>query len=98
MEELTITHHERKEGGEYRAHVAGSDATGLMTWHWHGEDRLVDHTLVPSEIGNQGVAAKLVEAIVADAREEGFKIIPQCSYVAVAFQRHPEWADLRGEY
>jgi predicted GNAT family acetyltransferase len=42
----------------------------------------------------QGVAQVLVEALVADARAQGFKIVPQCSYVAALFRRHPEWADL----
>lgn len=100
MDELTvtITHHERSDGGEYRAHPAGSPSTGRMTWRWHGDARVVDHTIVPPEFRNQGVAARLVEAIVADARAEGFKIIPECSYVVAAFQQHPEWADLRAEY
>jgi predicted GNAT family acetyltransferase len=42
------------------------------------------------------VAARLVEALVADARTEGFKIEPKCSYVAASFTRHPEWGDLLG--
>ena len=42
------------------------------------------------------MAARLVEAMVADARTEGFRIVPACSYVEAAFRRHPEWADLRG--
>ena len=46
-------------------------------------------------MAGRGVAAKLVEALIADARAEGFRIVPACSYVAAAFARHPEWADLR---
>jgi hypothetical protein len=37
----------------------------------------------------------LVDAMVADAREQGFKVGPACSYVAAKFDQHPEWADLR---
>jgi predicted GNAT family acetyltransferase len=40
------------------------------------------------------VAAKLVEALVAHARANRLTIDPQCSYVAAAFRRHPEWADV----
>ncbi len=50
---------------------------------------------MPPDIGGQGVAARLVEALVADAREMGFRIEPACSYVAAKFDEHPEWADLR---
>jgi predicted GNAT family acetyltransferase len=55
----------------------------------------IDHTGVPSEFGGRGIAAKLVNAAIADARAEGFKIEPICSYVEAQFRRHPEWADLR---
>lgn len=46
-------------------------------------------------IGGRGVAARLVDALIADARKFGFRIVPQCSYIDAAFRRHPEWADLR---
>jgi len=92
MEDLTITRHDHATGGEYRAHVPGSDAVGRLTWVDSKGVKVADHTLVPPEIGNRGVAARLVERMVADAQSEGFKIQPLCSYVVVAFKRHPEWA------
>lgn len=96
MEGITITRHENGSRGEYRAHVPGSEAVGRLTWTEHDGVRLADHTLVPPEIGNRGVAARLVEHMVADARSEGFRIRPLCSYVVTAFRRHPEWADVAG--
>lgn len=99
QEPLTITRHPSPKGGEYRARLEGHEATGLLTWRnstdSNGPVWIVDHTLVPGSIGNRGVAARLVEALIADARKEGARIVPACSYVAVAFTRHPEWADLR---
>ena len=50
---------------------------------------------MPKEIGGRGVAGVLVDALVADAREQGFKIKPVCSYVAKKFDDNPDWADLR---
>ena len=94
MEGLTITRHDHATGGEYRAHVPGSDAVGRLTWVDIGGAKVADHTIVPPAIGNRGVAAKLVERLVADARAEGFKIRPLCSYVVAAFRRHPDWADV----
>ena len=93
--DCTITHHPHGTGGEYRARVPDSAHFGRMTWVQQGNVRLVDHTIVPPEIGGRGIAALLVKAIVADARAQGFKVRPQCSYVVAAFDRHPEWADIR---
>jgi predicted GNAT family acetyltransferase len=95
IEGLEITRHGDAARGEYQARVPGSDKIGRLTWVARGEARIADHTLVPPEIGGKGVAAALVDALIADAREEGFTIVPQCSYVEAQFRRHPEWADLR---
>ena len=92
---VTITAHENGNSGEYVAHVADSDATGRLTWAERGGVRYAEHTLVPPAIGGRGVAGRLVEAMVADARENHFRIGPSCSYVAAAFKRHPEWADVK---
>jgi predicted GNAT family acetyltransferase len=94
LSEASITRHEEDNHGEYRAHVEGSPAIGRLTWVQRDGVRVAEHTLVPPVIGNRGVAAQLVEALIADAREKGFKVRPDCSYVAAAFKRHPEWADL----
>ena len=99
--QVTITTHTNAtaEAGEYHAHVPGTGEIGRLTWVLRhnaqgGAVRVAEHTLVPPSLGGQGVAAKLVEALIADARTQGFHITPECSYVAAAFKRHPEWADL----
>lgn len=56
---------------------------------------VIDHTGVPPAFEGRGIAARLVNAAIADAREQGFKIRPVCSYVVAQFRRHPEWADLK---
>jgi uncharacterized protein len=93
--DIVISRHDQGARGEYHAAVEGSDAIGRLTYQRRGNTLVADHTIVPPEIGGRGVAARLVEALVADAREAGDRIVPQCSYVEAAFRRHPEWADLR---
>lgn len=96
VEGIEITHHAVGDGGEYRAAVPGSDAVSRLTWKPRGENvRVADHTLVPRELEGRGIAAALVEALVADARAQGFRIVPQCSYVEAKFRRNPDWAELR---
>ncbi|MXO60602.1 GNAT family N-acetyltransferase [Altererythrobacter salegens] len=91
----------RREGdahrGAYKAVVPGGGRDAELTWTARGEARIANHTYVPPDLRGRGIATALVEALIADARAEGFKIDPQCSYVAAAFRRHPEWADLLAE-
>ncbi len=95
MENIAITRQDNGLAGEYHARPEGSDTIGRLTWVARGNVRVAEHTLVPPEIGGRGVAARLVEAMIADAREQNFRIDPACSYVEAAFRRHPEWSDLR---
>lgn len=95
MSEVTITRHENGASGEYHAHVVGSERIGRLTWVQRDGVRVAEHTIVPPAIGGRGVAGKLVDALVADAREQGFKVMPVCSYVVAKFDEHPEWADIR---
>ena len=95
MAEVTISRHGSDRAGEYHAHVQGETAIGRLTWVLRDGARVAEHTLVPPEIGGRGVAGRLVEALIADARELGFRVVPACSYVAAQFKRHPEWESLR---
>jgi predicted GNAT family acetyltransferase len=93
---VTITHQVRGDSGRYVAKVEGSEHTGHLDWEARGQNvRIATHTIVPPPIGGRGVAAKLVEALVTDAREQGFRIDPRCSYVEAMFRRYKDWADLR---
>lgn len=95
MSQVSITRHDSGKAGEYHAHVEGSGHIGRLTWVEQGGARVADHTVVPPQIGGRGIAARLVEAMVADARAEGFRIRPVCSYVVAKFNEHPEWADVK---
>ncbi len=96
MDQVTITHYTSGKGGEYVAEIKDSEHVGRLQWD-RGQDgvRIATHTLVPPEIGGRGIAAQLVERMVADARKNGFRIAPRCSYVADKFDKNPGWSDLR---
>ncbi len=83
--------------GAYRTDVEGTDVKAELTWKARGNARIADHTFTPPEARGQGIAQKLVEALVEDARTEGFTIVPQCPYVAALFRKNPDWADLRAD-
>jgi predicted GNAT family acetyltransferase len=55
---------------------------------------IADHTGVPDSFRGSGAGLALVQALVAAARDEGFKIIPLCPFVKAQARKHPEWADV----
>ena len=91
---IEITRSDEGTHGAYRAELPGAGRAAELTWVARGPLRIANHTFVPPEMRGRGVAQQLVEALVADARAQGFTIVPQCSYVDALFRRHPEWADL----
>lgn len=96
---IDIVRIDQGRAGEYHAHVPGSEHVGRLTWvareDARGTVRVIERTLVPPELEGRGIARRLVEALVADARAQGFRIDPQCSYVEAQFRRNADWADLR---
>jgi len=93
-EAITIIREDHVSHGAYRAAVPGTARQAELTWTARGPARIADHTFVPPEARGMGLAQHLVEALVEDAKAQGFRIEPQCSYVAALFRRHPEWENL----
>lgn len=58
---------------------------------------VADHTVVDPSLEGKGVGSKLFDFLIGFAKEEGVKIIPQCSFVKAKFDKKPELADLRAE-
>ena len=91
----TITKEDDGRHGRYVARIDGIDAEGEITFTHRGPGIIsADHTGVPESMGGKGVARALLDYMLADAREGGFRIIPICPYVRGQYARHPEWAAL----
>ena len=56
--------------------------------------RIVDHTGVPDELRGTGAGRALFEHLVADARANGFRIVPLCPFVNAERRKHPDTADV----
>jgi predicted GNAT family acetyltransferase len=84
-----------KRHGRYVALADGFDEEAELTFTWRGDHLLsADHSGTPEALRGKGIAMALVERLIADARAEGFKIIPLCPYVRAKYIEHPEWADV----
>lgn len=95
MAEFMVSHTETDGLGRYCARVEGIAEEAELTYARRGAGLVIaHHTFAPPSMRGTGVALVLVERLIADARTQGFKIVPTCSYIAVQARRHPEWADV----
>ncbi|GAB5349599.1 GNAT family N-acetyltransferase [Alteriqipengyuania sp. 357] len=95
MSNITITRVENDSKGLYVAHVDGVDEVGELTFSRASPTLvIVDHTGVPDSLRGKGIGSALAERVVADARAEGFRIVPLCPFFKAQAMRHPDWADV----
>jgi uncharacterized protein len=60
-----------------------------------GEPAFVfDHTVVADELEGQGIGGALADGVVAHAREQGLRVVPECSFLRAHLARHPETHDV----
>lgn len=66
----------------------------VLDYRLAGAVMTITHTLVPAAVGGRGIASALVQAAMAAARSEGWKVVPACSYAEAWLARHPAYGDL----
>ena len=90
---IGIRKEDSSDGGRYVAALEGSEAE--MTYTKLGPSLIsIDHTFVPDTMRGKGVAQALAKNVVMDARRNGWKIIPRCSFMHAQAMRHPDWSDV----
>lgn len=92
---MEIERRDRVTHGDYLIKVEGCDRDARLSWTDRDGVRHAEHTFVPPEARGKGIAEQLVKALIADAREQDFRISPDCSYVERYFDRHKDLAELR---
>ncbi len=55
---------------------------------------VIDYVFSPEALRGQGTAGRLMQGVVASARERNVKITPLCGYAAAWLKRHSDAADL----
>ncbi|GLB59888.1 GNAT family N-acetyltransferase [Cytobacillus sp. NCCP-133] len=84
-----------KEENRYFINDESGNMAAEITFVPSGDSQItIDHTYVSDSLRGQGVAGKLVEKVVQEARKSGLKIVPACSYAKALFERKSEYQDV----
>ena len=73
------------------------DANGVTAVAYYKLDGNVitfAHTETPPHARGTGLASRLIEGALQEARARGLKIVPRCSFVKAYVDKHPEVQDL----
>ena len=84
----------KNNAAEHRYEVAVGDQIAVLTYRLVGERITLIHTGVPETLAGHGIAGKLAQFALNDARESGLAVIPRCPYIVRYIQRHKEYADV----
>ncbi len=91
---MIFQHNQDGERSFFRAQEDTQNA-GEVSYFQQGEKMLVlDHTRVEDAFQGRHLGQKLVNKVVDYARENGFKIIPQCPFAAHLFEKDARYADV----
>ena len=80
--------------GENRFETTIDGRFSKLDYIQNGRNFVITHVGVHPDLRGHGVAGKIVEAGLAYARENSFRVVPMCSYAAAYIRRHPEHAGL----
>lgn len=72
---------------ESRYEIITDGHVSFAAYQLKGNKLVIEHVFVPNELRGQGMAAKIMEAVVADAKARGLTIVPVCSYAQAYMQR-----------
>jgi len=85
-----VVHHPERQ----RFEVQLADHLAFLSYQHAGGRVVLDHTYVPNPLRGRGLANALALAALEEARRQGWKIVPECSFVSAFLERHPEFTDL----
>lgn len=88
--QVNVTHD--PAANRFEAVVEGQ--TAELTYRLTGNEMVFTHTGVPRALEGRGIGSALAKAGLEYAREQGFTVVPLCSFIHAYIDRHPEYQPL----
>lgn len=88
---MTDTVIEHKDNAQrYSLWQDGHEA--YLTYQDRGDGtRIITHTIVPDQLGGQGLGKMLVKRAVEDAIDDGLKLASSCWFATGLIEKTPDW-------
>ena len=93
LDQLEVTHNEADR--TFEVWVEG--LRSKLDYIQDGKNFVITHVGVHPELRNQGLAAKIVEAGLAYAKQNALRVVPMCSYAAAFIRRNPQYLELTNQ-
>jgi uncharacterized protein len=84
----------RKNAGLNRFELEVDGFTATAVFRIEDGSMNFTSTQCPPSLRNKGIATRLIQGALEIARDEKYKVIATCSFVANFLSRHPEFSDL----
>ncbi len=79
-----------------RFELTEDGTTAVADYRLNGQTLYIEYVESPPALRGKGTAGRLMEGVMASARERDLRVIPICGYAAAWIRRHPEYADMAG--
>lgn len=79
---------------EYFAMNFGQAQFGLVRYVQNGDVLRLTHSEVPQSLRGKGCGKVLMEYVLQHIENDGFKIIPECSFIRHYLASNTQWAHL----
>jgi len=89
-EHVEVTNNEAKQC--YEIHI--DDQIAVLKYEREGKQIVFIHTGVPEALEGHGLANKLTQVALEDARAAKLTVVPQCPFVAQYIREHHEYLPL----
>lgn len=79
---------------EHRFELTADGAVAIAAYERDGDTIVLTHTVVPEALRGEGIGSRLIAGALAQVRDDGLKVVPQCPFVAAFLREHPDAATL----
>jgi predicted GNAT family acetyltransferase len=89
-----VTEEVRDNSAEHRFELTVGDKVAVAYYELANGVMTFTHTEVPQALSGQGIASRLMQGALQQARGRGLKVASKCPFVSAYLGKHREFGDM----